>query len=218
MCVTQNAIAAVPLTMAAAHLLLLLLLLLLAVLAATAASDSSTHEHVENPLFVLQEKSQQQKQQQQQQQQQQQTQWWWNSRRGSAASAAPQSITVCNLTASVLTLSRPDFYETMHAVTALQGIINRQSPVLYFLFTPSDSEWLAYLQTNWLAGVAIVQQDSIDQLLLQAIQAKTVRGAVVYDGVGLTATALLASTSAGAENLIPVCNRSSASNPTLYDR
>jgi hypothetical protein len=84
------------------------------------------------------------------------------------------------------------------------------------MFTESDPGWFQYLRQppQFLADYDVQNITSLTDLV--AIFNATVAGAVVYDG-SLPSLSLLASTAAGAEDLLPVCNRSNPSSPTIYD-
>eukprot|EP00050_Salpingoeca_kvevrii_P017165 m.62488 g.62488 ORF g.62488 m.62488 type:complete len:745 (+) comp7403_c0_seq4:45-2279(+) len=140
--------------------------------------------------------------------------------RSAAADSAvpPPAIDAVNTT-SLLALGRADFYETMHVLTALQALANRDAPRLYLLFTDADSQWLAYLRQpgQWLARTSVTLLQP-DVATLVTRYRSVFQGAVVYDP-SLPATSLLASTAAGVEQLLPIANRSATPGQpkTVYD-
>ena len=101
-------------------------------------------------------------------------------------------------------------WDHTHAVAALQGIVNRSAPRLYLLFIDSqhakgniDEYWLKQLRAPdaWLADATF---ETVPDLatLVQRFQ-DDLNGAVVYDP-RVPATSNLASTAAGADNLLPL--------------
>lgn len=107
-------------------------------------------------------------------------------------------------------------YEEMQAVAAIQGLVNRDAAQLFVLFTDADAFWLSELRKPgaWLASATFTNATSVEDLVSRF--ASYLRGAVVYDPA-VWPTSLLASTSAGAEDLLPVCFR--PTDPTsLYSR
>ncbi len=98
-------------------------------------------------------------------------------------------------------------WDEQHLVTALQGLANRDSAQLYFLFVgdhgKTDQYWLDKLRekNQWLADRPIEKVKDVADLLQRF---KSVyRGVVVYDE-HVPATAVIASTIAGADDLLPV--------------
>jgi hypothetical protein len=104
-------------------------------------------------------------------------------------------------------------YDYMKLATALQGLVNRDQPRLYYLYESNsiartagldiDQFWLDYLTEDgrYLSNREIVVAERFEELLS--------RFADVYDGVvvwdpQVPATANVASTAAGVENLLPV--------------
>ncbi len=109
-------------------------------------------------------------------------------------------------------LSRPEqaaeVWDTMHALAALLGIVNRDAPRLYLLYcaefgVETDQFWLEWLrgEDGWLRETKIAPLTSLED----AVRAFTnrINGVVVYDPA-VPATSCLASTAAGCENLLPV--------------
>src|SRR5208283_3482566 len=92
-------------------------------------------------------------------------------------------------------------------LAALQGLANRDRPRLYALAVGPggkiDRYWLEKLREKgqWLAAYSLHSQSDLIELVRQ-YQA-FVRGAVVWDE-RVPATALVASTAAGVDNLLPV--------------
>ncbi len=96
----------------------------------------------------------------------------------------------------------------MHALAALQGLANRQSPQLYIFYcaefgVDTDQFWFDWFRgkDGWLEGSEIRRLTSLDQVV------NTFRGEfhglVVYDPA-VPATSDVASTAAGCEALLPV--------------
>jgi len=99
---------------------------------------------------------------------------------------------------------RRQFWDLTHLVFALQGIVNRDAPRLYVRFIPqADDFWWQQMRKpgGWLAGRKVVRI-SVPYKLVRHFR-KFLRGLVVWDE-RVPATANLASTIAGAENLLPV--------------
>ncbi len=113
-------------------------------------------------------------------------------------------------------------WDHCHAVAALQGIVNRDSPLLYIRFVNSqhgshnvDDYWLDKLceQDSWLYGREIVKIENIVDLVDKF--KSHINGAVIYDPA-VAATSNVASTVAGVENLLPI--RYDNSPDSLYSR
>jgi hypothetical protein len=104
-----------------------------------------------------------------------------------------------------------DAWDQVHAVSALQGIVNRDTPTLYLRAIrnpeggniPVDDWWLERLQTKgaWLEHRPTETIDGIDALVRKF--RKSIHGVVVYD-VNVPATSNIASTVAGVEDVLPV--------------
>jgi hypothetical protein len=137
-----------------------------------------------------------------------------------AALAKPSQAAMANQTIHVLDarrlrtldLARPEnsaqVWDTLHALAALQGLVNRDAPRLYLLYcsefgVQTDQFWLDWLrgEDGWLRGTTIVPLTSLEEAV-RAFRAH-VAGVVVYDAA-VPATASLASTAAGCARLIPV--------------
>ncbi|MEI7955133.1 MAG: GxGYxYP domain-containing protein [Verrucomicrobiota bacterium] len=109
-------------------------------------------------------------------------------------------------------LSQPEkaaeVWDTMHVLTALQGIVNRDAPQLYLLYcaefgVETDQFWLDWLrgEDGWLRQSQLVPIASLEQAV--GIFRHHIKGLVVYDPA-VPATACLASTAAGCDDLLPV--------------
>lgn len=142
------------------------------------------------------------------------------------STAPPRAVTLYDLTA----LHRVDVssarerrraWDELHLVTALQGIVNRRQPRLYVLFVGEDGHggidqhWLEHLRQpgEWLQGVAVERVGEVQELVQRF--RRSVRGLVVWDE-RVPATALVASTAAGVDNLLPV--RYDPDPDSLYHR
>ena len=84
-------------------------------------------------------------------------------------------------TASLLNPCPTDAYETVHTVSCLQGIVNRNAPNLWVNYTSSDPQWLEYVQSHgWPANAgAPVTFTSVPQLV--ANFSSYLSGVVLYD-------------------------------------
>ena len=111
-----------------------------------------------------------------------------------------------------LDLSRPEnvtaAWDTMHALAALQGIVNRKQPRFYLLYcaefgVETDQFWLDWLrgEDGWLRAMKTVPLAS----LAEAVRTfrSQLKGLAVYDPA-VPATSCLASTAAGCDDLLPV--------------
>lgn len=101
-----------------------------------------------------------------------------------------------------------EVWDTMHALAALQGIVNRESPRLYLLYcaefgVETDQFWLDWLrgEDGWLRKTQVVPVASLEDAV--RVFRRHIKGVVVYDPA-VPATSCVASTAAGCENLIPV--------------
>jgi len=113
-------------------------------------------------------------------------------------------------------------WDHCHAVAALQGLVNRNSPQLYVRFVDSqtskknvDDYWLEKLSGpgQWLHGRRTETVNDIVELV--RVFSSYIRGAVVYDPA-VAATSNVASTVAGAEGLLPI--RYDTTAGSLYTR
>ena len=111
-----------------------------------------------------------------------------------------------------LDLSQPEkvavAWDTMHALAALQGIVNRDTPRLYLFYcaefgVETDQFWLDWLrgEDGWLRQTKLVPLTSLEQAVSEF--RNEIKGLVVYDPA-VPATACLASTAAGCDDLLPV--------------
>lgn len=115
--------------------------------------------------------------------------------------------------------ARKKLFDEMHLVAAIQGLANRKESKLYVYAIGNDSEvdkyWLNELQKpgEWLNGTNFIKIDTIESLV------KTFKnyykGVVLYDP-NLWATSNVASTVAGADNLLPV--RYDPTPGSMYNR
>ncbi|HAK94854.1 MAG TPA: hypothetical protein DCM87_07570, partial [Planctomycetes bacterium] len=128
---------------------------------------------------------------------------------GAAPATAESAIVLYDLT-PLRTLdlagaaARRDLWDTCHLAAALQGLANRDAPRLYFHWIdPADRYWLMWLRGpgRWLAGRGIEEVTSLDALLARF--RSFYRGVVLY-AEEPHCLSNLASTIAGAENLLPV--------------
>ncbi len=127
--------------------------------------------------------------------------------------AAPPPIVVYDLThASRFDPADPvqvaDAWDEAHAVATLQGIVNRDAPRLYVRFVEAfgrnvDDYWMERMSGPgaWLEHRERVPAGNLEELVDRF--RKHVRGAVIYDP-RVAATSNLASTIAGAEDLVAV--------------
>lgn len=112
-------------------------------------------------------------------------------------------------------------WDELHLITALQGIVNRFQPRLYLLFVGDDARggtdryWLEHLRQpgEWLHRARL--ETARDPMELVQRFRRSLKGLVVWDE-RVPATALVASTSAGVDNLLPV--RYDPDPNSLYSR
>ena len=125
-----------------------------------------------------------------------------------------QTLHVFDLEAFLKTL--PDDtakYDYLKFATALQGLANRQSPHIYYLFETNsfaagygvdmDAYWLDKLSAEQEYLSAYQKETVTDFWQLVALYKHTANGLVVWDEA-LPATSNVASTVAGADDLLPV--------------
>ena len=118
-------------------------------------------------------------------------------------------------------LPQRDQFEHQLLISALGGLVNRAGPTL---FTPglvgADTHWMAYLQRPgaWLHGVPVnyVGAGGAIEALVARFAHAQVQGYVLYDPA-VPATSNVASTAAGAEDLLPVAFRP-GDPASLYER
>ncbi len=101
-----------------------------------------------------------------------------------------------------------EVWDTMHALAAVQGVVNRKSPQLYVIFcadfgVETDQFWLDWLrgEDGWLKNSEVVTLTSPEAVLRTFSQ--HFKGLVVYDP-NVPATSCVASTAAGCDDLLPV--------------
>lgn len=111
-------------------------------------------------------------------------------------------------------------WDDVHAVAALQGIVNRDAPRLYVIFVNDYGRnidefwWDEYAKPGqWLDGKKT--KDYPDIVSLVEAYRPFIQGVVAYDG-NVAATSNVASAVAGAENLLPL--RYDADPHSLYGR
>ncbi|WP_165226235.1 GxGYxYP domain-containing protein [Aquisphaera insulae] len=114
---------------------------------------------------------------------------------------------------------RRAFWDQLHALSALQGLVNRDAPRLYVFLVGQggriDHYWLDLLRKRgqWLHESAVRERHDLIELVKR--HRDVIKGVVVWDE-RVPATALVASTVAGVEDLLPV--RFDPSPGSLYDR
>lgn len=130
-----------------------------------------------------------------------------------ALAGAPQTVHVFDARPlRTLDLGKPDnaakVWDSMHLLAALQGIVNRESPRFYLRYcsefgVETDQFWFDWLreEDGWLRRTEVVPLASLEQVLKTFH--KEIKGVVVYDPA-VPATASVASTAAGCEDLLPV--------------
>ena len=111
-----------------------------------------------------------------------------------------------------LDLTKPEnarqVWDTMHVLSALQGLANRQAPQLY-LFNcrqfgvDTDRFWLEWFrgEDGWLRDTDVRALPDLESVVAKF--RGSFDGLVVYDG-SVPATSAIASTAAGVERLLPV--------------
>jgi hypothetical protein len=99
-------------------------------------------------------------------------------------------------------------WDTMHVLTALQGLANRESPRFYLFCCrqfgmDTDRFWFDWFrgEDGWFRHAEIRSLPDLDSVV--ACFRSSFDGLVVYDG-NVPATAAIASTAAGVERLLPV--------------
>ncbi len=129
------------------------------------------------------------------------------------ASAGPRRIYVVDVRRlKQVDLSNPAgaaaVWDTMHALAALQGIVNRDQPRLYLIYcsgfgVETDQFWLDWLrgEDGWLRAAEVIPLNGLEDAL--QVFRREVRGTVIYDEA-TPSTSNLASTAAGCRNLLPL--------------
>ncbi|HEY3412947.1 MAG TPA: hypothetical protein VGM51_07815 [Armatimonadota bacterium] len=144
-----------------------------------------------------------------------------------SAASAPNPIVRYDLTFAEKWAKDParlrDAWDYVHAVAAVQGLVNRSGTRLYIraIHSPEggdimlDDWWLDRLrsQGDWLDGRPITDVEDFDALVRHF--RRSVHGLVVYDE-SVPATSCIASTIAGVDGLIPV--RYDARPDSLFNR
>lgn len=99
-----------------------------------------------------------------------------------------------------------DTWDQLHAVSTLQGIVNRKVPRLYIEYVECDGRsidaywWQKYREPDeWLAGRDTLTLHSVEEAV--AYFRNRIKGAVVYDA-SVPSTSAVASAVAGVEDLI----------------
>ncbi|MHB1457227.1 MAG: GxGYxYP domain-containing protein [Armatimonadota bacterium] len=94
-------------------------------------------------------------------------------------------------------------FDTEFAIATLQGLVNRTGPNLYLKLNKDDDLWLSRLREpdNWLAKKTIVTIPDLQTLF--STFSNQYKGAVLWDP-DVYATSNVATTVAGADDLIPV--------------
>ena len=99
-------------------------------------------------------------------------------------------------------------WDTIHVLSALQGLANRQAPRFYLFYcqefgVDTDQFWMNWARTEdpWLRKSRMVPLVTIENVLKQF--RSDYKGLVVYDE-NVPATSSIASTIAGCENLLPI--------------
>ncbi len=99
-------------------------------------------------------------------------------------------------------------WDTLHVLSALQGLANRERPQFYLFYcsgfgVETDQFWFDWLrgEDGWLKQAEVVPLATLEQAI--ATFRGAFKGLVVYDPA-VPATAILASTAAGCEKLLPV--------------
>lgn len=108
-----------------------------------------------------------------------------------------------------------DAFDTLHIVSVLQGVVNRDRPQLYIDYTAVDQFWLEKMREDggYLQHSQLTQLKSVEDSIV--ILGKHINGAVIWDPE-VPATNNVASTVCGVENLIPV--RYDETPGSMYDR
>ncbi|MCK5852361.1 hypothetical protein KAH27_04950 [bacterium] len=115
-----------------------------------------------------------------------------------------------------------NYWDHFHVVSALQGIVNRDAPLIYIKYVINectnknvDEYWFAKL-TDTNAWLDNINTESVTDIVELVTKFKNhLNGAVVYDP-NVPATSNVASTIAGVEDLLPV--RYDTSPNSLYTR
>ena len=108
-----------------------------------------------------------------------------------------------------------DAFDTLHVISVLQGLVNREVPRLYVNYTSVDQFWLDKMREKgaYLEHVKLAPLSGVEDALRTF--AGHVKGVVVWDP-NLPCTSHIASTICGVENLLPV--RYDQRMESMYDR
>eukprot|EP01012_Entosiphon_sulcatum_P034597 TRINITY_DN4389_c0_g1_i1.p1 TRINITY_DN4389_c0_g1~~TRINITY_DN4389_c0_g1_i1.p1 ORF type:complete len:733 (+),score=77.00 TRINITY_DN4389_c0_g1_i1:27-2201(+) len=107
--------------------------------------------------------------------------------------------------------SPADAFEFAHTLSALAGLVNRQSPQLYLFFQPEDIVWLDYARTTpWLSSATLVNLTS-PRDVFERFALNYSSGVVRYDPA-VAATSNVASTVTGVASLLPVAFRNTSTS------
>ena len=71
------------------------------------------------------------------------------------------TIYVFNLTYT-LSLRRAMAFDTVSAVAAVQGIVNRFAPSLYVMYDDIDATWLQFCRDHWLTSATVVTLGTVE--------------------------------------------------------
>ncbi len=106
-----------------------------------------------------------------------------------------------------LGLPRKEHYDVMMAVFALQGLVNREKPRLFVKYVDEDDRWLERLSAKgyWLEKTSFEKLETGPENLGTLFEkfSEFYKGFVVWDP-DVAASSCVATTVAGAEDLIPI--------------
>ena len=110
-------------------------------------------------------------------------------------------------------------WDSLHVLTAVQGIVNREAPRFYLFYcsefgVETDRFWFDWLRLEhgWLKDAEVRPLPSLEAVVAQFRD--RIKGVVVYDG-SVPATSNLGSTAAGVDDLLPV--RWDSAPGSIYD-
>jgi hypothetical protein len=117
-------------------------------------------------------------------------------------------------------ISDEHYWEEMHFIASIQGVVNRNSPRLYVYFVGGntgkfDRQWLDYMRNDddWLRNAEVIELRDLDQLVTTFRD--DIKGVVLYDPA-VAATSNVASTISGVESL--ACVRYNPRGGSIYNR
>eukprot|EP00026_Physarum_polycephalum_P004237 Phypoly_transcript_04254.p1 GENE.Phypoly_transcript_04254~~Phypoly_transcript_04254.p1 ORF type:complete len:707 (+),score=82.02 Phypoly_transcript_04254:55-2175(+) len=122
------------------------------------------------------------------------------------------TVYVFNLTYA-LQMDPVDYYETIHLVSAVQGLVNRDKSTFYIYLTGMDDPWWQFMQQKNYVPENVTTISSITEML--SIFSSFYFGVVLYDP-NVPSTSNVAATAAGALDLLPFCYR--PVNGSLYSQ